>query len=311
MTPWRRPDGRGAALLRTHDRGAASALAQLLRAGPRGRVAAGSPWTTTRWPAAADDVADVTRGRYPDLDIPLPQPLAPLRGRRRGPARRARRAARRRRRPRACPRDDRPDRGERAARRRRRRRLAVSSSRTAAGSRRSEGLASRAGTRFVAGLFSSDPDRAAAGRRGGAARARPPIAWPRRSRSAPANPLVGLDGPRVRCCAGSATRWPTSPRSSARRPTGGLFDASSAPSARRSTRTTCSSLLLTSLSRIWPAGNIDRRRAAGRLLAPRRRRRARPDRGLAAVPQAVAVADLLAARAVRVGRRHGRRTSTR
>ena len=48
--------------------------------------------TTTRRAAAARRVADVTRERYPDLHDSVPQPLAPLRGRRRRPQGRTRRS---------------------------------------------------------------------------------------------------------------------------------------------------------------------------------------------------------------------------
>ena len=43
----------------------------LTAASPGRRVARGSPCTTTHWPRPLTLVADVTRRRYPDLQIPF------------------------------------------------------------------------------------------------------------------------------------------------------------------------------------------------------------------------------------------------
>ena len=141
------------------------------------------------------------------------------------------------------------------------------------------------------------PGTAAAGRRRRSTQSRPWSDWPRRSRCTPANPLVGLEG-RVALL----HRLGDALRPARLRP--GRRGSSTSRGANRIAAHDILSQVLASLSAsIWPAPNSIGADALGRLLAPRRGTRTRPDPRLGAVPQAVAMADLLAAGAVRMGRR--------
>jgi hypothetical protein len=119
---------------------------------------------------------------------------------------------------------------------------------------RSEGLAVASWHGFVAGTFSSDPDRPlqvdAAGLR--------TLTVDRLAAAlqvSPANPLVGLDG-RVHLLRRLGDALADQPETfgEAGRP-GGLFDASSASSGAVDAHDLLVTLL-TSMSRIWPSGNM-------------------------------------------------------
>lgn len=119
---------------------------------------------------------------------------------------------------------------------------------------RSEGLAVASWHGFVAGTFSSDPDRplqvdAAA------LRALTVDRLAAAFQVSPANPLVGLDG-RVQLLRRLGDALADQPEifGAAGRP-GGLLDASSAPSGAVDAHDLLV-MLLTSMSRIWPSGNM-------------------------------------------------------
>ena len=195
----------------------ASARGAAARSARARATRAASPSTTTRCRRPRPTVADVTRARYPDLEIPLPQPLAALRGRRRRPHGRARRAA-----------------GGAATRRRGPARmidLAVVSVLLDAGAGpawryREAGSGQRVhplrgpGGREL--RMPSWPGCSPATRRDPLQVDAPALRALDDDRLAEAfqvgadNPLVGPRRPRARCCAGSARRWPRSPRCSAR-----------------------------------------------------------------------------------------------
>ena len=256
-------------------------------------------------------VADVTRRRYPTLAIPVPQPLAALRGGRRRPRGGARRAR---------------SHGRSAARRARSR---ASTSRSSAccsmrapaprwsyrepgtgavATRARKGSASRASARSWRARSRrsrGDPLRVDAR---GAARDRRARRSRACSRSSDDNPLVGLDG-RAALLRRLGARWPRErPVGALRAP--GVLDAL-APRASPAGATRCARLL-DAPERDLAARAV--RSAASPLGDGWRasaRRRARGDAGLRAVPQAVAVARLLAVRAARAGGRARRRAATR
>ncbi len=207
--------------------------------------------------AAADDVAALTRARFPDLDIPYHSRWRHFEAG--GVDRRAALEDRldRRRRRRAGPGHGRPGGRQRAARCRRRGGLGVRED--CAGRRarftRSEGLAVASWHGFVAGTFSSDPERPlrvdAAGV-AGAHRARPGGAAAGhcgQSDRRPAWARAGAAPPRR--CAGRRPRGVRC-RGQARR--AASMRCRRAPAA--SPPTGCSSQLLTSLARIWPSANM-------------------------------------------------------
>ena len=277
----------------------------------RCRVAGRSTWfdvDAERLEPAAADVAALTRERYPGSARFRPQPLAPLRDRRdrpHGPLRRRLREQHGDDRG-ARPRADRPGGRQRAARRRRRGRLALSGARHAAWSRPLRGIGAGEPRCFRAGLFSSRPGStrcASMPRRSQRAR-RGELA--RRSRLSP--PILWSDWRASAVDAGARSALAASPRCSA--PTAGPAGCSTAlrqrPAAGAVTATALLGAILDGLAPIWPlaerpdlAGSAARRLLAappGHAGGTRHRRR------LGTVPQAVAVADLLAARTVRLGR---------
>ena len=145
-------------------------------------------------------------------------------------------------------------------------------------------------------------------------------ARPTPSRCSADNPLVGLDGPRHAAAPAGRGDAASSPKSSATTAApGGMFDAligaATAPAAPPTADIAAHdilSLLLDSLSGIWPATRQHRGDGSDRLGDPAALgdcwrhsavRGAGPDQRLDAVPQAVAVAHLLAAGALRLGRR--------
>ena len=228
----------------------------------------GSTSTTTRCDGRRARSPTSRARRYPDLRDPVPQPLAPFRGRRRRPPGRARRAAGRR-----C---------DAAGRARAQIDLAVVSVLLDAGAGPDWHyleVGQRAALHPLRGPGRRELPRLhgrpvlqrrgapAAGRCGRPARRWTPTGWPRPSRSA--RPIRWWAWTAARCCcAGWARRWPSSPRSSARdgRP-GGLFDllgrrSAGVPPTADVAAHDILSQLLTSLSGIWPAGNAIGARAA-------------------------------------------------
>ena len=232
----------------------------------------------------------------------VPQPLASLRGRRRRPQGRARCALGLRRRARArrsispwsaCCSTPAPDRNG-------------TISRPAAGSVQPVGGAGawRAGTPSAAVCFPAT--------RHGHCWSTPQVCavspwsdWPRRSRCTAANPLVGSGGPRV--AAAPARRGAVLPK--VRRPARRLVRPHRRKRGSPHT-TSCRKCWRRCRVSGWRPTRIGGPRARG-LLAPRRGTRTRPDPRLGAVPQVVAMADLLATGTVRMGRRACVRAWTR
>ena len=185
---------------------------------------------------------------------------------------------------------------------------ATASPRPAASSARSEGLAVASFHMFMSGALLRRPDAAAARRRGGL-RAADATSLAAASRSTERNPLVGLDG-RAALLRGSATRCAQRPTCSATtsRAPGHLLDAPArgAPTAASPAADVLAAVLDGARARSGPGAAASRRRrsatcgaiahAGGVVPAPAR-----------AASQALAVADLLAARAAASGRRRRHR----
>ncbi len=173
---------------------------------------------------------------------------------------------------------------------------------------RSEGLAVASFHAFVAGLFSSDKNRPlqadSAGLRG--------LVTDHLADAfqvSEANPLVGLQERAILLRRlGEAMQEQPEVFGPDGRPSG-LFDTIVSPFGPTVSHTadisahSILSLVLYSLSGIWPAGNSISHGAAGRLLAPCGGARRGPVGRLDALPQTLAVADLFADRAVRMVRR--------
>ena len=156
---------------------------------------------------------------------------------------------------------------------------------------------------------------AAARRRGGAAAADARIAWREASRFGPTIRCVGLDG-RAALLRGSGRRRSTQRPICSASDGRGRAPASTRCARRRPTaavraRADVLVAVLTALGSIWPGRTQPRRRAARRRLAPPAAGGQGPPAPAGAVPQALAVADLLAARAARARPASTSRTSTR
>ena len=237
---------------------------------------------------------------------PVPQPLAPFRGRRRRPQGRARPAAGRPAADTARPRDDRPDGGQRAARCRRGPRLEIRRARHRPdASPAPRAWPWRASTPSPPACFPATGT-SPARRIPPACAAWSPITWPRRSRSASTTRWSALKSRAVllRRLGEVMSEQPEVFGEDGR--PGGLFDMIISPlgpdvpphGGRDGPRHPVA-------APDQPVGHLardqqHRDRCARRLLAPFSRARRRPDRRLDALPQAVAVADLFAAGAVRV-----------
>jgi hypothetical protein len=238
--------------------------------------------------------------RYPDAGHSLPQPLAPLRGRRRRPQGGSRRALAGR-----SPPNGRArwidltvvsvllDAGAGAA---------GATSRRASGQTvhaRSEGLGVASFHAFVAGLFSSDRRRPLRWTRQACAAGRPRLAAP--SRPTPGNPLVGLDGRAALLRRLGAALQAESPRCSASaraaRAAVRPADRAGAHAAEVAAHDILAPAAGDAFGRSGPRQpwRACRWATAG---GTARRGPTAPDRRLGAVPQAVAVAHLFAAGAV-------------
>ena len=135
---------------------------------------------------AAAEVADVTRDPLPGPEDPVPQPLAPFRGRRRGPQ--PAEAS-------TCAGDDRP-RGRSACCSTRAQARTGSTWKAQSGQRfsRSEGLGVASWHAFTAGLFSSDPRPPAVRSTPAGCGAVDADRLADAFQVGPSNPLVGLEG---------------------------------------------------------------------------------------------------------------------
>ena len=167
---------------------------------------------------------------------------------------------------------------------------------------RSEGLGVASWHAFLGGLFSSDADAPAAGRRRRHCVAVDGGLLAEAFQISPSNPLVGFEG-RVALLQPAGRGAGRAVRSCSARRVGRAGCSTCWSSARAGDRArhpvAAPGVAVGNLA----GGQHHRRPAARRLLAPRGRHRRGPDPGLGAVPQAVAVADLLAAGTVRMGRR--------